>query len=198
MKRDLPSFKSVDATTAAALLAVAQNPALGHNIEVFTIGMQDVLPGGSGLAAATSAGWRLAAAISPNTIACDMYSVARGGSQPLPAGSRRLACVRTGAPVNKLLMAIDGLQQIDGQPPGTAFLIRLLIMPALFTDALWLLPLSLNLADSRLIAYDTLVEGYEPGTQYSPPDFIQPLVQVAEYWKHNSIASLDQPPHTGH
>jgi hypothetical protein len=193
LRSDLPNFKSVDTATADKLIFAAQSPTLGHSVEVFTIGVPDILPGGNGLAAATSAGWRLAAAFGATTIACDMYTVARGGPQPLPQGTRRLACMRTGDQVNKLLIAIAGLQQIAGQPPATDFRIRLLIMPALFTDALWLLPMSLNTADSKLVAYDTLVDGITPGAQYSPADFIKLLVPVAQYWKDNPVKSLLKP-----
>jgi hypothetical protein len=183
LQRDLSSFKSVDATTADWLVSAAQNPASGYSTEVFTLGVPDILPGGGGLAAAMSGGWRLSGAYGTKPIACDMYTVARGGPQPLPQGSHRLACVRTGEPVNKLLTAIASLQQPGAMPPDTPFLLRLLIMPALFTDALWLLPSSLDPASSRLIAYDTLIETFTPGTQYSPADFIQRLLPVAQYWQ---------------
>ncbi len=193
MKRDLQSFKSV-ASMVDSLVAAAQNTTLGHNIQVFTLGVQDIQPGGAGLAAATAAGWRLAASVGGQTIACDLYTVARGGSAPLDQGAPRLACVRAGAPVDRLMAAMTSMQQIDGQPANTEFTIRLLIMPALFTDALWLLPLNLDLDSSRLIAYDTLVEGLITDIQYSPTDFLNRLAPVAQYWKDHPVLGLEKPP----
>src|SRR5271169_3529814 len=121
LQSGLRSFKSVDAATAALLLSAAQGHTTGHNAQVFTMGVLDVLPGGGGLSAAKVGGWQLAGEFGGQIVACEMYTGARGGPQPLPQGSPRLSCVRTGEPGNRLLRAIASLQEIDGQPPATPF-----------------------------------------------------------------------------
>ncbi len=161
----------------------------GLRAKVYTIGISDVLSGWSTAASAQPAGWRVAVPTANGGLAGDLYTASRGGLHPLDEGTPRVACLRTGSQVSKLIDSVAQATVLDGQPAGTLFEIRLLIMPALFTDALWLVLPNLNTTDFRFVAYDTVIEGFQRGKQYALDAFLQMLLPVAQYWKSTPPAA---------
>jgi hypothetical protein len=148
----------------------------GQPFEVYYMGIDGVLAGPSGLPKQPS-GYRVAVFVDQTAYAADIYTVPRG---PLPPGTSRLACVRKGPSVGALLKEVADVAR---QPDDGPFTPRLLTLPGLYTDALWLVPPSLDLIQSRLIPYHTLVRTLNPGTLYSPDDFLARLYPVADYWR---------------
>ena len=131
------------------------------------------------------AGWRIATAAPDTDIAGDVHMLARRGSKPLPEGTPRLACIRKGPHITRMLQAIAALEKpADASPvPAKPYTLNLLIMPDLFTEALWLLPNGLPLEPPVVIPYYTLIKDLYVMTPYSEADFIALLRPIAEKWQ---------------
>jgi len=172
------SFRSADPVLQQALLQATQG------LKVFTLGIPDVLSGGGGLQAAKLSGWRIAVADGGAAIAGDIYTMARGGKQPLPEGSPRLACIRQGQEVTNMLQTIADLSApaLAGQLPAEPFNVQLLIMPGLYTDALWLRPQNPGPTPSFIVPFHTLVDNVHLNYAYTEQDIIALLRPIAEKW----------------
>jgi hypothetical protein len=157
----------------------AQLKSAGQTFAVYYMGIQGVLAGPSGLPKDPS-GYRVALSVDDTAYAADIYTMPRHGPDPLPEGTARLACVRKGPSIACLLRVFDDLVR---QPDDGLFTARLLTLPGLHTDSIWLVPADLDLAHSKLIPYHTLVRTLKPGTLYSPRDFLARLYPVADYWR---------------
>jgi hypothetical protein len=180
LRRDLPSFqsfRSADPPMRQLLLGARQG------LPAFTMGVPDVLMGGAGIKGAQASGWRVAVRAGATALAADIYSMARGGKNNLDRGTPRLACIRQGAEVVTLLQAIAALSAppLADQLPSGPCEIRLLVMPGLFTDALWVKPQNPGLPDA-FVPFYTLVENITVKSPYSEQDLIVLLRPVAEKW----------------
>jgi hypothetical protein len=179
----LPSFGSAGAALQKLFLDAAR--AKG-GVRVFSPGVADVLPGGRGLNRSDEpAGWRIATATPDTDIAGDVHMLARRGSEPLPEGTPRLACVRKGPHITRMLAAIAALEKgADASPaPAKQYKLNLLFMPDLFTEALWLLPTDPPLEPAVVIPYYTLIKDLYVMTAYSEADFIKRVRPIAEKWR---------------
>ena len=173
------SFKSTDETLQHDL----QNARQG--LQVFTMGVPEVLPGGKGLEGATPSGWRIAVGNSAGALAADIYTLALPRKKnPLQAGTPRVACIRRGREIEAILQAITGLSKspLSGQLPSVAFDIHLLIMPGLFTDALLLQPQIPGSASPYIVPFHTEVENVKVNYAYTGPELIELLRPIAETW----------------
>ncbi|GEM_PF-3023178 len=178
----LPAFsRSANAAAQTKLMNVAQGGAGGSTFEVFTTGISGVLQGAPAGLPNQPAGWRVAARLSPVNLAADIYTVPRGGGSPVAAGAPRLACIRAGTVVRLLL---EGILALHDQPVSGEFIARLLILPGLFTEAIWLVPQPVDLTKSLFVPYHSLVRGLAPTTLYTPSQFFASLRPVAEYWRN--------------
>lgn len=175
----LPSFRSADRSVQNALLDAT------HGFQVFTMGVPDVLPSGGGLKAAKLSGWRIAVQMKGGAMAGDIYTMPRGGQQPLPSGGPRLACVRQGDQIEALLRAFAALTQapLSSQLPAEPFDVHVLIMPGLYTDALWLEPQNPGSSESYLVPYHTRVDGVHLERAYTEKELIALLQPLAKKWK---------------
>jgi len=194
VRTGVTSFRSANKDLQQLLLRVAQGTE-GVRLPVFTPGVPDVLRGGSGLHGHKSAGWRLAAATGGAAIAADIHTLARGGPRPLQEGTPRVACVRQGPHIARMLQAIAALAQPAraAQFSATPYVPYLLIMPDLYTEALWLLPQKLHLAPPVVFPYYTLIKRLRVLTPHSESEFIARLRPTAEKWM-----SFPKPRFTGH
>ena len=172
------SFKSTDETLQHHL----ENATEG--LQVFTIGVPEVLPGGKGLDGATPSGWRIAVRNGDGALAADIYTMARRGKNPLGAGTPRIACIREGQEIEDLLQTIDDLSNspLSGQLPSVAFDIHLLIMPGLFTDALLLEPQKPGSASKYVVPFHTLVDDIQLNHAYTEQELIALLRSIAKTW----------------
>jgi len=180
----LPAFsRSANAAAQVQLMNVAQGGAGGSTYEVFTTGISGVMQGPAGMPN-QPAGWRVATRVGLVNMAADIYTVPRGGASPVAAGTPRLACVQTGTVVERMLLATVKLTRWpDGQPVSGQYIARLLILPGLFTESIWLVPPSDDATQSLLVPYHTLVRGFAPDMLYTPSEFFALIRPVAEYWK---------------
>jgi hypothetical protein len=171
------SFTSAEPALQQALLQATQG------FQVFTLTIPDVLPTGAGLKGAQLSGWRIAVANGGAAIAGDVYTMARGGKQPLPAGAPRLACIRQGQEVTNMLQTIADLSAptLADQLPAEPFNVQLLIMPGLYTDALWLQPQT-GTTPSYIVPFHTLVANVRLNYAYIEQDIIALLRPIAEKW----------------
>lgn len=185
------SFRSVDSASRQTLVAAAQG-FLGERIGVFTLGVPDVLPDGAGLRGAAPSGWRVAAGSGKTAMAADVYTVARGGPHPLPADTPRLACVRKGAEVERMLRAIAALSAppLVDHLPNQPLILHLLSLPGLFTEALWLQPQGGTATGSIVIPFYTLIENFPLLTPYSEQEFVSYVQPVAQYWQQYRSSQL--------
>jgi hypothetical protein len=154
-----------------------------QGLPAFTMGVPDVLMGGAGIKGARASGWRVAVSAGATALAADIYSMARGGKNSLDAGIPRLACIRQGAEVVTLLEAIAALSApplADQLPPGPCEL-RLLVLPGLFTDALWVQPQDPG-SPGAFVPFYTLIENIYVKSVYREQDLILLLRPVAEKW----------------
>jgi hypothetical protein len=177
----LPSFRafnSTDATLRQTLLQATQGQ------QVFTIGVPDVLSGGKGLQGAKLSGWRVAVGNPGAAIAADIYMLERGGKYPLPNGVARLACIRQGPPIEQMLQTITSITApvLAAQLPAEPFNVQLLIMPGLFTEALWLQPQTAGPTPSFIVPFHTLVGGLQLNYAYTEQQLIPLLRPIAETW----------------
>ena len=172
------SFSSAEPALQQALLQATQG------FQVFTLTIPDVLSTGAGLKGAQLSGWRVAVANGGAAIAGDVYTMARGGTQPLPAGAPRLACIRQGQEVTNMLQTIADLSApaLAGQLPAEPFNVQLLIMPGLYTDALWLQPQNSGTTPSYIVPFHTLVANVHVNYAYTEEDIIALLRPIAEKW----------------
>ena len=173
----LPSFRSADRSMQNALLDAT------HGFQVFTMGVPDVLPNGAGLKGATLSGWRIAVQMKGVAMAGDIYTMPRGGNQP--TDRPRLACVRQGDQIEALLRTFAALTQapLSSQLPTEPFNVHVLIMPGLFTDALWLEPQNPGSSQSYLVPYHTRVDGVHLERAYTENELIALLQPLAIKWK---------------
>jgi hypothetical protein len=157
-------------------------------LQVFTIGVPDVLPGGDGLKGAKAAGWRIAASAAGTALAGDIYTLGTGGKKPIREGTPRLACVRQGAEIDTMLRAIAALsaRPFTDRLRAEAFQLRLLVFPGLFTEALWLQPETPGSPNAFIVPYHTLVENVRAMSAYSERELIELLRPVAEKWQFHA------------
>ena len=177
LRRDLHSFQSADQLMREMLLGARRG------LQVFTMGVPDVLVEGTGIKGAKVSGWRIAMSKGDTAVAADIYTMASVGDKPLSAGTPRLACIRQGAEIVTMLQAITALSApplADQLPPGPLG-VRLLVMPGLFTDALWVRPENPDSPDA-FVPFYTLVEDIRLNWAYSEHDLIPLLRPVAEKW----------------
>jgi hypothetical protein len=189
LQAKLKSFKIF--TDAGLVLQQALHSATS-GLPVYSMDLGDVMSTGKGLSGAAQAGWRIVAKEGDETIAADIYTMARPGEYPLPAGSPRLACVRQSPEVLSLLTIMEDLQTpplADRLPTSTSSL-RLLILPGLFTEAFWIQP-SDDTAP-MIVPYYTLVKGVKVGEPYSVKEFFNLLQSTAQVW-----VTPGMPPNSG-
>jgi len=183
----LPSFRSFNSTDAVLQGTLKQAT---QGLKVVTTTVPDILSGGKGLGAAQPSGWRIAVSSRGAAIAADIYSMERGGKNPLPDGSHRLACIRQGPDVDNMLQTITSITapSLAAQLPAEPFNVQLLIMPGLFTDALWLQPQNPGSTPSFIVPFHTLAGGVRLNYAYTEQQLIRLLRPIAEKW-----ASYKQP-----
>lgn len=161
----------------------------GQSSRVFTLNGGDLLESGKGLQAARLGGWRVAANSGSLVVAGDIYTgstVARRYPYPVPAGVPRLACIRTGDEISKLLYF---MQQLSKPPfvdnwPAVPFNLHLLLLPGLVTDALWLEPVNQGSATSFVVPFLTRIRTLEVGRSYTEDSFRQIVQPVVKKWSN--------------
>ena len=106
----------------------------------------------------------------------------RGGKYPLPNGAPRVACIRQGPQIDNMLQTITSITApaMAAQLPAEPFTVQLLIMPGLFTEALWLQPQ--NPGSSFIVPFHTLVDNVQLNYAYTEQQLIPLLRPVAEKW----------------
>lgn len=176
----LPAFKSFESANKELQDALLQ---AGQGLKVFTMGVPDVLTGGKGLAGAKLSGWRIATGNTAGALAADIYTMPTTSGSPVPTAPR-LACVRTGPEIQNMLQAITDLTKppLSQQLPAAVFDVHALIMPGLYTDALWLQPTDPSSATSYIVPFQTLVDGVTPQYAYTEDELIAHLRPIAEKW----------------
>jgi hypothetical protein len=175
----LPSFESSAGPDLKETLERATQA-----LEVFTLGIPDVLPSGVGMKAAKASGWRIGVSNRGAAIAADIYTMAGGGKVPLREGTPRLACIRRGPQVEIMLRAITTLTLLPmaGQLPSSPFNVSLLTMLGLYTDALWLRPKISGSTPSLIVPFHTLVDNIRLNHAYTEQELIALLRPIAEKW----------------
>ncbi len=196
------SFTSADAHMQQMLQDSAQGR--GQAWQVFTLGLADVLDGGGGVDDAYPGGWRIAARSGDNVLAGDVYvrhtkqvNPTTGKNLFFPEGSPKLACIRPG---EEMLKMLDTIQGLDNQPilcrdvpiPTQPYYLHLLLLPGLVTDALWLQPQNLAPNASYVIPFNTLITELDERKVYAGEDFIQIVRPVADKWKEYSYKGGDR------
>jgi hypothetical protein len=77
--------------------------------------------------------------------------------------------------------------------PAEPFQLRLVSMPELFTEGLWLAPQSMNRNSVRVVPYYTLIKGFPVGIPYTEADFIENVRPVATAWQDMPVPYEDFP-----
>jgi len=180
------TFNSASADLRRMLPESAQ--AGGQALPVFTLKLADILDGGRGLEGAHPGGWRIAARSGDAVIAADIYAGSTGRSvysNDLQAGVIRLACVRTGAEILKMLNKIQQLSQppLPNGIPEQPYYTRLLFLPGMVTDAVWLVPQDPAQKVSYIAPFNTLIKTFDTETVCDSARFIEIVRPLAEYWK---------------
>jgi hypothetical protein len=196
-------YASSDSASQRELRAAIEGE--GQVWQVFILTLPEVLKGGSGLKGASAGGWRIAAGSAPEVMAGDVYTgntVQRRYPYPLAAGTPRLACIRKGEEISKMLSAIQLLTQppLVAKLPSQPFDLHLLLLPGLVTEALWLQPQDPAAGTSYVVPFNTLITNLEAGTAYSEDQFIQLLQPVAQKWvnfRKQETSRASKHPETG-
>jgi hypothetical protein len=202
----LPYFESFnDAETPMQVKLHEAVQGKGQAWQVFTMTLPDFLPGGKGFKAAIPGGWRVATGSGTQVIAGDLYTgntVARQYPYALPEGAPRLACIRAGDEISKLLSAMQQLTQppLLTDLPSLLFNLHVLLLPGLVTEALWLQPWNPGAGSSYVVPFHTLIKTLETGKAYTEERFLQILQPVARKWdnfRKQEASRTSNNPNTG-
>jgi hypothetical protein len=196
------SFVAAGADLQNALMDAARGQ--GRVWHVLTLRLADVLEGGRGLIGARMGGWRASGRAGTGVIAGDLYTVntvERSLPYPVAAGAPRLACIRKGDEISKMLSTIDKLAvaPLVDQIPPQMYNLDLLLLPGLVTEVLWLQPQQAGAAD-WVVPYNTLITGLQEGQLYSEDQFLQAVRPVARRWvayRKQEASRVMKDPRTG-
>jgi len=180
VKNGLASFLKTSDPAWQPLLNAAAGTG-GERLGVFTLGASAVLAGGSFLTRARFGGWRIAAGAGGSAAAADIYTMERKGPVPIPEGEPRLACVRIGPQIGNLLRAIEVVPAAAAGEPqmSGAYKLHLVLMPQLFTEALYLESENPSAAHWVFPYYTLIRKNLSVRTLYTEATFVDKVGPVA-------------------
>ncbi|MDQ2843695.1 MAG: hypothetical protein M3Y72_22175 [Acidobacteriota bacterium] len=142
-----------------------------HTLPIFNLGAREILANADPGSTAKQVGWRYFAGVdNPKTTVAgdvDMSSVPQ------------IASLFYGASAWTALQAAEALGDLPDLS-GDSYEPRMLRIPGLLIEALWLKPLSAGAGTDRIVPYHTLIKSLDPATPYPAQDFFDKIRHFAE------------------